>query len=242
MVDYKISNNKGFRYIFIIIEIFCKYLWCRFFQNQSAQTKTNEFSNNLTTSKRKPIKLESDRGAEWYNSVFQNFVKSKFKQHYSRITDQGPSIDERLIQTVRNLLKKPVFDKGNADWSSELSSITEKYDNSIHHSRKMTPVQASKNANEKKVYSDLQHERKKPIPKFILGDLVRTADNKRVFSEGDSTNFSYKLYKINEVIHDTLPSYRIDHLPERYNQKLLLPSNSTLDENNQVMKKLNLIQ
>ena len=26
MVDYKISNNKGFRYIFIIIENFSKYL------------------------------------------------------------------------------------------------------------------------------------------------------------------------------------------------------------------------
>ena len=27
MVDYKISNNKGFRYIFVIIDNFSKYLW-----------------------------------------------------------------------------------------------------------------------------------------------------------------------------------------------------------------------
>ena len=27
MVDYKISNNKGYRYIFIIIDNFSKYLW-----------------------------------------------------------------------------------------------------------------------------------------------------------------------------------------------------------------------
>ena len=26
-LDYKISNNKGFRYIFIIIDKFSKYLW-----------------------------------------------------------------------------------------------------------------------------------------------------------------------------------------------------------------------
>ena len=25
--DYKTSNNKGFRYIFIIIDIYSKYLW-----------------------------------------------------------------------------------------------------------------------------------------------------------------------------------------------------------------------
>ena len=27
MIDYKISNNKGFRYIFIITDNFSKYLW-----------------------------------------------------------------------------------------------------------------------------------------------------------------------------------------------------------------------
>ena len=27
MVDYKISNNKGYRYIFIIIDNFSNYLW-----------------------------------------------------------------------------------------------------------------------------------------------------------------------------------------------------------------------
>ena len=35
---------------------------------------------------------------------------------------------------------------------------------------------------------------KKQKPKFKLGQLVRTADIERVFSEGDSTNWSYELY------------------------------------------------
>ena len=58
------------------------------------------------------------------------------------------------------------------------------------------------------VYSNLQGKRKKLNPKFKLGQLVRTADIKRVFSKGDSTNYSYKLYTITEIIHDTIPSYR----------------------------------
>ena len=45
-----------------------------------------------------------------------------------------------------------------------------------------------------------------------------------------------------EVIHDTIPSYRIDYLPETYNENLLRPTKLSFDENNQVMKKLNLIQ
>ena len=242
MVDYKTSNNKGFRYIFIIIDNFSKYLWAIPLKNKYSQTMTNEFSNILTKSKRKPLKIESDRGLEFYNSIFQNFLKSKNIQHYSRFTDKGPSIAERVIRTVRNLLKNPVFLAGNADWLSELPSVIKQYNNTIHHSIKMTPIQASKKSNQKLVYNNLKDDREVQKPKFELGQFVRTADIKKVFSKGDSTNWSYKLYTITEVIHDTIPSYRIDYLPERYNENLLLPTKLSLEENNQVMKELNLIQ
>ena len=106
----------------------------------------------------------------------------------------------------------------------------------------MTPIQASKKANEKLVYSNLQDRRVRQKPKFKLGQLVRTADIKKVFSKGDSTNWSYKLYTITEIIYDTIPSYRIDYLPERYNENLLLPTKLSLEQNNQIMKELNLIQ
>ena len=147
-----------------------------------------------------------------------------------------------MIKTLRNLFKKPVFLARNADWLSELPSVIKQYNYKIHNSTKMTPTQASKKSNEKKVYSNLEDKRRKLNPKFKLGQLVRTADIKRVFSKGDSTNWSYKLYKITEVIHDTIPSYRIDYLPDRYNQNLLIPTILSLDENNKVMKELNLIE
>ena len=57
----------------------------------------------------------------------------------------------------------------------------------------MKPIDASKKSNEKEVYSNLQDRRDRQQPKFILGQLVRTSDIKRVFSKGDSTNSSYNL-------------------------------------------------
>ena len=114
--DYKTSNNKGFSYIFVIIDKYSEYLWALPLKKIYSQTITNEISNISTISKRKPLKLESDRGTEFYNSIFQNLLKAKNIQHYSRFTDKGPSIAERVIRTVRNLFKKPVFEKGNADW------------------------------------------------------------------------------------------------------------------------------
>ena len=81
MIDYKTSNIKRFRYIFVIIDNYSKYLWAIPLKNKYSQTITNEFSNILTTSKRSPLKLDSDRGTEFYNSIFQNFLKVKYIHH-----------------------------------------------------------------------------------------------------------------------------------------------------------------
>ena len=109
MADFsekKTSNKKGFRYIFVIIDNFSKFSLAIPFKNKYSQTITNEFSIILTTSKRRPLKLESDRGTEFYNSIFQNFLKSKKIQHYSRFTDKSPSIAERVIRTKEEFIKK----------------------------------------------------------------------------------------------------------------------------------------
>ena len=202
------SKNKGFRFIFIKIDNFSKYLWAIPLKNKNSQTITQEFSKNVTTSKRSPLKMES----------FKFFLKNKIIHHYSRFTDKRPSIAEQVIRTVRNLLKKPVSEKANADWLSELPSVVKKYNNTLHWSTKMTPLQASKKANKKLVLNILK-DKKREIqkPRYKLRQLVRTAGIKRVFSKRDSKNWSYKLYTITEVIRNTLPSHRINYLHERYN-------------------------
>ena len=48
----------------------------------------------------------SDRGAEFYNNISQNFLRSKNIQHFSPFTDQGPSITERVIKTLCNFSNK----------------------------------------------------------------------------------------------------------------------------------------
>ena len=55
VIDYKISKNKRFRYIFIITDNFSKYLWAPPLKNKYSQSITKEFSKILTTSKRRPF-------------------------------------------------------------------------------------------------------------------------------------------------------------------------------------------
>ena len=169
MIDYKISNSKGFLYKFVVIDNYSKYLWAKPLKNKDSQTITNEFSNISKISKRKPIKIESDRGAKFYKSSFQNFLTLKNIHHCSRFTDNGPSIAERVIRTIRRFLKKPVFEKGRADWLSELPSVVKQYNNKIHSSIKLTPNQASKKTNGKLAFTNLQNRRVKQKPEFNLG-------------------------------------------------------------------------
>ena len=41
--DYKTSNNKGFRYVFVIIDIFSNCLWAIPLKNKYSQTVTDDF-------------------------------------------------------------------------------------------------------------------------------------------------------------------------------------------------------
>ena len=55
MVDYKTSNNKGFRYIFVIVDYSLKFFWAILIKNKYSKTITVEISNILSSSKRSPV-------------------------------------------------------------------------------------------------------------------------------------------------------------------------------------------
>ena len=213
--DYGPENNRGYRYVLVTIDNFSKFGWTIPLKNKNAQTIKDSFENILINSKRSPNLIETDRGKEFYNNIFQDFLNKNNIKLYSRNSSYGAVFAERFNRTIRDLLKKIVFERGDANWIDVLPTITEQYNNRIHSSNKLSPKDASLKKNEGVVYKNLLDKRKKVKPKFQINDLVRTADLKKTFSQGDTTNWSYKLYKITENIIDTIPSYRLDNLKER---------------------------
>ena len=188
--DYGPENNRGYRYVLIIIDNFSKFGWTIPLKNKNAQTTKDSFENILISSKRKPNLIESDRGKEFYNNIFQDFLNKNNIKLYSRKSSYGAAFAERFNRTIRDLLKNPVFEQGDANWIDILQAITKQYNNRIHSSTKLTPNQASLKKNEGYVYKNLLDKRKKIKPKFQINDLVRTADLKKTFSKGDTTNWS----------------------------------------------------
>ena len=216
--DYGPENNRGYRYVLVIIHNFSKFGWTVPLRNKKAIKIKDSFENILISSKRSPNLIETDRGIEFYNNIFQDFLNKNNIKLYSRNSSFGSVFAERYNRTIRDLPQKPVFEKGDGNWIDVLPIITKQYNNGIHSSTKLPPKDASLKKIEGIVYNTLLDKRKKITPKFQINDLVRGADSKKTFSKSDTTNWSYKLYKITEIINDTKPSYLINNLKERYNE------------------------
>ena len=105
MIDYGVKNNKGYRYILVVIDNFSKFGWVMPLKNKFAQTITDEVSNLINESKRKPNLIETDDGKEFVNKTFNDFLKLNDIKRYSRYTNKGAVFAERFNRTIRNLLK-----------------------------------------------------------------------------------------------------------------------------------------
>ena len=63
--DYGPENNRGYRYVLVIIDNFSKFGWTTPLKNKNAQTIKNSFQNILLGSKRSSNLIEIDRGKEF---------------------------------------------------------------------------------------------------------------------------------------------------------------------------------
>ena len=151
VLDLKVygpENNRGYRYVLVIIDNFSKIGWTVHLKNINAQTIKDSFENVLISSKRKPNLIESDRGKEFYNKVFQNLLNKNNIKNYSRSTSLGAVFAEKFNRTIRDLLKKIVFEQGYAKWIDVLTTIATQYNNRVHTSTKQSPKGGSLNKTE----------------------------------------------------------------------------------------------
>ena len=217
-----------------------KFGWTVPIKNKNPQPNKDSFEKILINSRRSSNLIESDRGKEFYNNIFQDFLNKNNIKIYSRNSSCGSVFAERFNRTIRDPLKKIVFEQSDANWVDVLPTITKRYNNRLYSSTKLTPIQTSLKKNEGFVHKNLLDKRKKITPEFQINDLVRTPNLKKTFSKRDTNNWSYKLYKITEIVNDTIPSYHIDNLKERYKNSLLKKTELTLNQNKDVTKKINI--
>ena len=82
--DYGPENNRGYRYVLVIIDNFSKFGFTVSLKDKNPQTIKDPFENILSSSKRKPGLIETDRGKNIYNNTFQDFLNKNNIKLYSR--------------------------------------------------------------------------------------------------------------------------------------------------------------
>ena len=186
------SENKGYRYIFIVIDCYSKYLWTRPLKNKTGIEITKAMRSILRESKYSPKNLQSDQGTEFYNKNFSALMKQHVINHYSTCTTKKAAIAERVIRTLKNWLYKKFSARGKYKWDDILFSATKTYNNKVHRTIGMKPSDV-KPTTRLHVYNHINIALK---PKFCVGDIVRISKHKGIFEKGFTPNFSTELFKV----------------------------------------------
>ena len=150
-----INRDKG--YITVVFDDFSKIDWTVLLKIRNAQTTTISFDNILKYSNRKPSLIETDDAKKIVKKIFTNLWKNKNTQRFTRITSLGAVFAERFNRTLRDLFKRPVFEKSGAN----LPTTTKQYRTTLHSSTKSTPDQATFKNNEGFFYQNSIRRRKK---------------------------------------------------------------------------------
>ena len=85
-------------------------------------------------------------------------------RHYSGKTSLGAVYAKRCSLTIRDLLERPVFEKGDGNWVDVLPTLTKQYNDRTHSSTKLTPIQTSFKKDEGAMYDNLIDKRKSINP------------------------------------------------------------------------------
>ena len=245
--------NKNYKFILTVIDIFTKFAWAIPLKKKSGLSITNGFKIVLGESpqsgseSRKPEKLwvvvvmVSYRGSEFYYKTFKSLLKENETKLYSTYSDLKAVFIERFNRTLLHLENKPMFINGNGNWVNILNDAVVTYNNNIHSTINMTPVDASNNPDKVKYTFSFKNIK----PKHKVGDYVRNADKRNIFSKLYTSNWNRELFQVKEVLKTQPPTYKIEYIngeiiEGKYYEQELLKSEFDFGSNNKVLDSLDI--
>lgn len=199
-------HNKDVRYILTVIDVLSKFAWTQPVLTKTGSVVKKAFSDILARSSRKPKRLHTDKGSEFYNRQFSSYLKLKKIDHFSRQSVNKACTAERFNRTLKSLIYKHFTSTGQFEWLNTLEKLTRVYNTRYHRSIKMAPVKAVKGLTPlllKNVYGKTCSGLKNR--KFDIGDFVRISKVKQRFEKGYLPSFSEEVFKV-AAIHRGQPT------------------------------------
>ena len=97
------KENDGVNYLLVVIDVLSKYVWVRAMKNKTARSLLEAFYSILSKG-RKPEKLRTNKGTEFVNESFQQYLKKKDIQFYTANNEPKASVVERVNRTLKSKL------------------------------------------------------------------------------------------------------------------------------------------
>ena len=98
--------NKRVKYLLCANDLFSKHAWIIPLTDKKRISTVNGFQNFLKESNRKPNKIWTDQGNEFYNNSFKDFLKANNIEMYSTFNEGNSVVAERFIRTLKNKMFK----------------------------------------------------------------------------------------------------------------------------------------
>ena len=98
--------NNGYKFLLTCIDVFSKYACVIPLKNKSGKTLVEAYKNSFKSSQRKPIMIHSDKGSEFTNRLFQQYLKEEGIHFYTTNSEVKASIVERFNRTLKSRMWK----------------------------------------------------------------------------------------------------------------------------------------
>ena len=177
--------NDGFHYLLVCIDVFSKYAWVVPLKNKKGGSLVEAFKIILASG-RKPEKIITDQGTEFFNKRFKALLKDKDIELYNTYNETKASVVERLIHMLKTRMWRYFTAKKTMRYIDMLPHLVYSYNHTIHRSIKMKTADVTVD-NEKQVWHMLydDHDKVKHVKyKFNIGDQVRISKIKRTCEKG----------------------------------------------------------
>lgn len=194
--------NNGYKYILTVIDCFSKYAWGLPLKNKTSDSIVDAFK--IIFKERKPEKLQTDKGREFVNKPFLDFLK-KHNVHFFTSQDDiiKCSIVERFNRTLKSKIFKYFTFKNTKRYLDVLPEIVNTYNKTVHRSTKYRPVDVNLD-NKSSVFNNLYDgksmrellKNKMKNSNMSEGDQVRISKHRGVFSKGYHQGWSEEVFNI----------------------------------------------
>lgn len=205
--------NGGVKYVLLVIDDFSRYVWVAPLRSKSGDDVVSKIKGIFSI--KKPIYVRTDKGKEFVNAKFQNFLKLQKVKHIVTQSEKKAAIAERAIKTIKSKLYKYMYNKQIHKYVDILQEVVKVYNSSYHTSIKMQPREVNKK-NEESVWRNLYvnnnnfliRYKNKKLKLLKIGDYVRISFLRQTFAREYRQKWSSEIFQIYKIfVRDGVPVY-----------------------------------